>query len=226
MSIKNVTITTPTRQASEYLNGYLAQLDGLDYPLEHLRIVIVEGDSQDDTYSILSDWAKDRPHITLVKHDTGRPKYPSAVMPARFAHLADVFNTCLEAVDYSWSDYVVFSPADVIWGADILNRLLATGKAYVAPMYWMNGENRFYDIWGYTHPNITFGPFGREWYERVLRGQLTEMATVGGLVLIKADILRAGCRYAPANVDHGLCQQAQALGYTVWCDPTTDIWHR
>lgn len=226
MTSQNVTIVTPTRQAIDYIDDYLAQLDGIDYPVGRLRIIIVEGDSQDNTYGVLSEWAKDRSHVTLVKHNTGRPKYPSAVMPARFAHLADVFNTCLDAVDYDWSDYVMFSPADVIWGPDILRRLLATGKAYVAPMYWMNGENRFYDIWGYNHPHIEFGPFGREWYERMLKGRLTEMTTVGGLVLIKSDILKAGCRYAPGNVDHGLCQQVQAKGYTVWVDPTTDIWHR
>ena len=196
----------------------------LDYPRQQIRIIAVEGDSQDDTRQILSTWyAYDR-RVSLLTCNTGKPHYGNVVHPERFAVLAQVFNTALDAVDLDWSDYVVFTPSDVCFGRDILARLMAHDKDMIAPFFW-GADGLFHDTWGFTHGGQEFGKFGRDHVSSLYGDAPIEMDTVGGMVLMRADVLRAGCRYTASEVDRGLCKAAKAQGFTVWADPATYIHH-
>lgn len=218
----NVTICAPFRDGV-YLANFIEQVDALDYPHAQLRIVCVEGDSVDDTWEYLGDWAQEDKRVTLRKCDTGQRKYPSIVHPDRFALLAQVFNTALDAVDLIWSDYVLFTPSDVRFDADVLTRLLAHEVDMVAPMFWLG--DIFYDVWGMIYRGENFTHFTRQWAADNFKGALLEMDTIGGMILMHADVLRAGCRYTPAEVDQGLCREAQAEGFRCWLDTDTHIEH-
>lgn len=225
-SFSNVTIVTPMRDCAPILEQYRSRLETLDYPAERLRFVVCEGDSQDDTLALLNRWAMADRRVTVVTKTTGKPRYGSVVHPERFEVLATVFNAALAAVDLDWTDSVLFLPADILYHSDLLRRLLplieTPGVDIVAPFVWMNGQ--FYDTWGFTRGGASFAPFRVHIAETFKPGPVA-METVGGTVLIRGDVLRAGARYTVEEVDRGFCKQAAALGFGVWADPCTDVFH-
>lgn len=220
----NVTLCAPFRNNGLTLPWFVACVNTLTHPRDNLRVICVEGDSTDDTWEQLHRWAVADSRVTLVTCNTGRPKYPSIVHPERFALLARVFNTGLEAVDLEWSDYVLFTPSDVLFQPDTLARLLAHGKDMIAPFFWSR-HGKFYDTWGHTRQGRSFDGCDRDQVEALFGTQPIEMETVGGMVLMRSNVLRAGCRYTRDEVDRGLCKCARECGYSVWADPTTHIRH-
>ena len=227
MKDKHVTIVSPFRDSENIITHYRNQINQLDYPADDIRIIVVEGDSVDHTYSVLYGWALEDRRVTMVKCTTNAPKWPSIVSKERFAHLSVVFNAGLDAVDTKWSDYVLFLPSDVLYGPDLLKRLLSHEKDVIAPMFWTGPENsrRFYDIWGFRRDGEAFGPYPPAWYLAHVPQEPLEMDTVGGTNLMNINVIKTGCRYTAEEADHGLCKMAQAEGFTVWCDPTTHVVH-
>lgn len=224
----NVTICSPFRDSATGIAEYVRQLRLLDYDPAYLHYLCVEGDSKDDTWDELNEWWKRDARVDLVKCDTGKPKHGSYVDAERFATLATVFNAALDAVDYGWSDYVLFLPSDIRYSPDLLKRLLAVDEDIVSPFVWIclaGGSMVFYDSWAFSKDGIFWGALSQEYLTAHFGTQPMEMTTVGGVTLIKADVLRAGCRYTPDEVDRGLCKAAKAKGFTVWADPTTHVYH-
>lgn len=206
------------------MHRFVDCVTALDYPLELLRVIAVEGDSADNTPHILADWARFHGNVTVLKCDTGTPHYGSVVHPVRFATLAQVFNTALDAVDLEWSDYVLFTPSDVCFGRDVLTRLLAHDKDMIAPFFW-GQDGLFYDTWGFVREDASFGKFGKRAAMQMFGDGPVAMDTVGGMALIRSEALRAGCRYTAEEVDRGLCKCARSKGFGVWADPSTSIVH-
>lgn len=223
-----VTIVSPFRQnGAAYVEEYFKRAYSLTFQ-GRLRWVCVEGDSTDDTLTALQQQAADDPRITVVKCDTGKPRYGSVVSEERFKVLAAVFNTGLNAVDLEWSDYGLFIPSDVGYMPDLVDRLVSWQKPLIAPMFWANeGQHgRFYDLWGFCYKDKQFPPYTPAWFqEHYPNSEPFECETVGGVILMSRDVLAAGCRYTPEDVDHGLCWAAQAAGFGTWCDPTTHVVH-
>lgn len=222
-TFSNVTVVTPWRQRAGLVAQYQWQMSTLDYPPELLRFVFVENDSTDGTYEMLADWAADDERITLLKEDTGRRLYPSIVNAERFEIMAHVFNWGLEAVDYEWTDYVLFLPCDIRFGPDLLARLLAHKSPVVSPFVFQNGV--FYDIWAFSRNGHNFLPFAEGSTAHLFGDALIEMETMGGVTLIDADVLRAGVRYSTEDVDRGFMTAARAAGFSVWADPTLHVYH-
>ena len=220
----NVTIVSPMRDFADGLPAYRQRVTHLDHPADSLRFVVVEGDSTDNTRAALLAWASYEWRLDVAGCDTGQPRYGSIIDAARFRVLAQVFNAGLDAVDLAWSSHVLFLPCDVEFEQDLLGRLLARGLDLVAPFFWMPGGKHFYDTWGFIRDGQHFGNFHHT-YLPDYGTKPIPMDTVGGAILMRADILRDGARYTPEEVDHGLCKAAKALGYGVWADPTTHITH-
>ena len=217
-----VTIVSPWRDGMRVMLRYFDQIKALDWPHDDLRMVLVEGDSTDGTEAALRWWVAADPRARLVKCDTGKPRYGSVVHPERFAILATVFNAGLDAVDYEWTDYVLFLPCDITYQPDLLRRLVAHNAAVVAPLVFQNGV--FYDIWAFSKDGKNFGPFPRQFVDD-LDQTLTECDTMGGTMLIDADVLRAGVRYTTDEVDRGFTAKAKAMGYTLFADIKTHVEH-
>lgn len=224
MQPANVTICSPFRDSAAGINEYMNRIADLDYSFDARRYVWVEGDSVDDTARQLLYWAEDDPRVTLVRCNTGVPRHGSIVHPERFKALAQVFNAALDAVDLAWSDYVLFLPSDIVYSPDLLSRLLAHGAHIMAPFSWTE-YGRFYDTWGFTRRGEEFGRFTMASGRVAYGDEPIRMDTVGGTVLIRSDVLRAGCRYTPEEVDRGLCKAARAQGFLVWADPSTHVFH-
>lgn len=221
---ERVTIVSPMRDGAAGLPSFRARFEALDYPPAALRLVVVEGDSVDGTFVALLKWAAAEPRLTVIKSTTGLPRFGSVIDPVRFRALAQVFNAGLEAVDLTWSTHALFIPSDVAYEPDLVSRLLAHDKDLVAPFFWMPSGHRFYDTWGFIRDGQHFGNFPRS--ELAAYGDKPiQMDTVGGVILMRAEVLRAGARYTPEEVDQGLCKTACDLGFTVWADPTTHVTH-
>lgn len=224
----NVTICSPFRDAVGTIPAYLERVGVLDYPPDHLRFVFVEGDSKDATYHHLRHWAEQDERATLTKCDTGKPRYGSIVNAERFQVLAQVFNAGLDAVDYEWSDYVLFLPSDIRYEPDLLKRLIEADKDIMAPFVWIymgDGRTQFYDLWGFGRNGKNFAPFTQQAAKEIYGNEPIQMDMVGGTVLIKAAVLKLGCRYTEQDVDRGLCWDAQRLGFQVWAHPGISVHH-
>lgn len=221
----NVTVVTPMRDAERHLDRYFRQLALLDWPVDWLRVVIVEGDHTDNTAALVADWQRAAGRqATMIRFDTGSPKYGSVVNPDRFRTLAKVFNAGLDAVDLAWSDYVLFLPVDIEYVPDLLRRLEAWRVDVVAPLTFMNSA--FYDFWALSRDGHFYPPFREEDAEGIFGGRLTEMTTVGGTLLIDARVLRAGVRYGEAEVDRDFSRAAREAGFVLWLDPTMHVYHQ
>lgn len=220
---EHVTIVTPFRDSQQRVTPYWNRVTGLDYPSGLLRFVFVEGDSVDETLQALQALRDADRRVRIVEKSTGAPRFGSVIDPVRFQTLAAVFNAGLDAVDYQWTDYVLMLPCDIDFHPDLLRRLLMWSEDIVAPFVWQN--NRFYDTWGFSQNDIFWTDF--------IFGtgpahdtDLLLMTTVGCVKLIDADVLRAGARYTPEEVDRGLCKSAREKGYLVFADPTTNVFHQ
>lgn len=223
-----VTIVSPFRDYGVQLPDYVQRVQNLLWPAEALRVVCVEGDSTDDTWARLQTWALQDRRVSLVKCDTGKPRYGSVIDPERFAALAQVFNAGLNAADLDWGDFVLVLPSDIAYAPDLLQRLAAHSFDLVAPFVWLP-DGRFYDTWAFGRrvDGVVryYGNFPRGELGRLFGEGPVAMETVGGTLLIRADVLRAGCRYTADEVDRGLCRCAWAHGFKVWADPTTHVDH-
>lgn len=205
------------------LDAYRQRVEALEHPREQLRVVVVEGDSVDGTWTRLWEWAAQDHRVTVVKCDTGRPHYGSVVHAERFAILAQVFNAGLDAVDTEWSDYVLFVPVDIGFEPDLLQRLIAHGVDMVSPITWQG--DIFYDIWALSVGGRFYGNFSRREVPQLFPVGLTRATTIGGTMLMRAEVVASGVRYGAVDVDRGLCMQATARGYGLWFDPTTQVEH-
>lgn len=221
----HVTICSPFRDSEAIIDAYMDRLIRMQVEAMPVRFrrIFVEGDSVDDTWRKLMTWATNDISTKFVKCDTGAPHYGSVVDPERFRTLATVFNAALDAVDLEWSDYVLFLPCDIHYKPDLLQRLIAHDVDVVAPLVWSEGV--FYDTWAVGKDGQYFHKFTPEEAKQMFGEGLTEMDTVGGVVLIKASVLRSGCRYTSTEVDRGLCNMAKSKGFRVWLDSSTHVYH-
>jgi hypothetical protein len=211
---------------------FVQRFESLDYSVDALRIVCVEGDSVDDTAERLEAWAAVDRRVTVVTCDTGKARFGSVVDPERFSVLAQVFNAGLERVDLEWADYVMMLPADIFYEPDIVKRLVKRAEGVdvdvVCPLTWTLGppnRMRFYDLWALSEAGRFFGPFSPEFAEARWGGRLAEMTTVGGTLLAKAAVLQAGVRYTEDEVDRGFSARARRLGYRLWLDSGASVYH-
>lgn len=219
----NVTIVSPCRDAAHLFGAYRRRIDTLAHPYAALRVVLVEGDSADNTWARCWEWAAQDSRVTVVKRDTGKPHYGSIVHAERFEVLATVFNAGLDAVDTEWSDYVLFLPFDIRYEPDMLQRLLAHDVDMVAPLVWQGSV--FYDIWAFSRAGAFFVNFSRDHAARHFGDALMEMDTIGGTLLMRSEIVARGVRYGVTDVDRGLSRQAADMGYRLWADPATHVEH-
>ena len=223
----NVTIITPFRDEMKRIWQYMDRIARIEWPPACLRVVAVEGDSVDATWSALQEWRDEEgPDVTLVKCDTGRRRYGSVVNAERFQILATVFNAGLDAVDYEWSDWILMLPCDIVYGPDLVERLVTRAIEFrcdlLAPFVFQ--AHRFYDTWAFTQNGQTIGAFhqeqAKEWGDVPFR-----MDTVGGTLLMRATVPGVGVRYTPELVDRGFCISAHSRGFGVFADPATHVFH-
>jgi hypothetical protein len=245
---ERVLILTPAKDAARHLGTYLRGVYGLTYPRRLLSLAVLEGDSADGTYEL---FAQHMPELRgalrraeLYKKDfgyrlpPGLPRYAHHLQVRRRSVLAKSRNHLLfRALDDE--DWVLWLDADVVeYPADIVERLLATGKEIVQP-------NCVYEYGGTSFDLNAWRDQGRlHLHDLRAEGDLVPLDSVGGtMLLVRADVHRDGLvfpcfPYGLANPKvrtnnywtgeletEGLGIMASDLGVQCWGMPNLEIRH-
>ena len=197
-----VLILTPVKNAAHHLDTYFRGLLSLTYPRNLISIALLESDSTDGTFEVLSQHleilTQTYRRAELYKKDfgfhlpPGQPRYAAHFQVARRSILAKSRNQLLfRALDDE--DWVLWLDVDVIeYPCDIIQQLLATGKEIVQP-------NCVYEYGGTTFDLNAWRDQGRlHLHDLRSEGDLVPLHSVGGtMLLIKADVHRNGLIFPP-----------------------------
>lgn len=231
MTFPRIAIWSTFRDDSQNVIPYYERILELDYPQSLLRLYLVEGDSVDDTHQLLKDIETYDYRLSVVKHDTGQPRYSSVIDTERFRLLAKVNNVALNAiVRHKWAEIAVLIESDLIYQPDLLRRLLNSRpdpKAFISPMIWldMKGWYGFYDIWAYRLLRGDAFPTGsREWYGEHFPQVVFEVESTGSVIMLPMQALIDGCRYDDEAV-RGFCISGRMKGYQIYVDPNIHVIH-
>ena len=245
---EQVIILSPVKNAAPHLDSYFRGVYSLTYPRNLISIAFLESDSADGTGERISQRLGDLNatfrRAELFKKDfnfhlpAGQPRYAAHLQVERRSILAKSRNHLLfRALDDE--DWVLWLDVDVIeYPADIIERLLTTGKDIVTP-------NCVYDYGGYSFDMNAWRDHGRlHLHDLRAEGDLVPLHSVGGtMLLVRADVHRDGLIFpsfpyglANANIrtnnywmgeieTEGLGIMAMDLGVECWGMPNLEIKH-
>lgn len=212
-----------------YLARYFEQVatlrDALEARGDSLRLILLEGDSTDDTWRLLCDLVAEHGLAAqLLQCHHGGKVYDSVEAPQRFAQLARLWNEMLEHVPGDAGVYGHIE-SDLIWDAQTMLDLIAH-LAYVpaiAPMV-MDGPYSFYDVWGFRKDGVRFTkawPY-HEWLDRCC--DLVQVDSAGSVLFVRAELARKA-RYSDGEEIVGFCRDIYRYGGSIWLDPTLSVAH-
>lgn len=246
-----ILVLTPMKQAAAQLDRYFANLAALEQDPSDISLGFLVSDSPDGTAEAVRERlpslrARYR-RVTLIERDfdfavpPDLRRWSAAIQAPRRTVLARSRNHLLFGA-LADEDWVLWLDADVAsYPADVLTRLLDTGKSIVHPHCVVAPGDRSFD--------------GNAWREQgrvhmdALRGRhLVRLDSVGGtMLLVRADIHRdglvfpaypygTGSPYArPSNAvtghrggeleTEGLALMAKDMGHEVWGMPDLEIVH-
>jgi hypothetical protein len=239
-------ILTPVKDAADCVDDYCKRLRNLTYPHERISLGILESDSQDTTYADferrLPELRREFQSVGFWKRDFqfripfGIPRWAEPIQIQRRTILAKSRNHLLfRALDDE--DWVLWIDVDVVdYPADLIQRLIATGKDIVQPHCVLEYGGRTFDQNGWRDQGRIHLDDLRD------EGELVELDAVGGTVLlVRADVHRDGLifpafPYGRANPrirgnrgeseTEGLGIMAGDLGYRSWGMPRLEVLHR
>jgi glycosyltransferase involved in cell wall biosynthesis len=197
-----ILILTPVKDAEKYLDNYFKNLYQLSFPHKNISIGILEGDSIDDTFSIIMEklpklnkeffkanlWKKDFD----FKIPEDKPKWAGKYQKERRKILAKSRNHLLFRA-LGDEDWVLWLDVDLEeYPPDIIQKLLQTGKEIVQP-------HCVWDYGGKTYDLNAWRDKGKKHLQDLRhKGELVELHAVGGtMLLIQADIHREGLIFPP-----------------------------
>jgi hypothetical protein len=246
-----VLILTPMKTAGRHLESFFAGLEALTYPHHLLSLGVLEGDSDDDTFTRLEQLMPVAcPHFHskhLFKKDFGTvipphvPRHTAVYQSSRRAALARARNHLLFNSLRS-QDWVLWLDVDVIaYPADIIQRLIALDLDIVHPHCVQTYGGATFDRNAWLDQGRT--------YMQDLRGRgRVRLESVGGtMLLVRADRHRDGLVFPPffygaqsrwARTPHpmrgplvgeieteGLALMAKDMGVECWGLPDLEILH-
>jgi hypothetical protein len=150
---QRVLILTPVKDAAHHLDRYVAGLDRLTYPRAALSLGLLESDSRDSTFELLSSRLprlRERfRRVTLLQHTfdfhmpPGVPRWAASHQLKRRTVLARSRNRLLSGALRD-EDWVLWLDVDVVdYPPDVIERLLATGRELVTPALRRNAGRAY-----------------------------------------------------------------------------------
>lgn len=184
-----------------YLPRYFEQMLKTSERFEKMRVVVLEGDSTDQTRELLELAREQAPthptapfQLDVVRYDTGGPYWPSVDHEDRWRQLATCWNRCL--AELQPTQYAVCVESDLVWDVETLSRLLELiGEWHVVyPLLWSTQDDVLYDIWGFRKNGLRFSPsppHHPEWDG----SPVFQVDTGGGMIVTTGDVM-AKARWA------------------------------
>jgi len=221
------------------LGRFVRQIDALDWPDDAMRLYLIEGDSRDHTYDELCKWQRGSGRdIVVMQHHLGHTPKGSVTDPDRMIDCSTVGSRAVwSALLDGWAQYILWIESDLIWGPQLLSKLIATRVDIVAPWVavehppthntdhaWLEANKRkgsvLYDTWSFRQlpDGATFDR------EQPPPSEPFPLYSAGSCLLMTARAARAGV-HASDRAIVGWCEQARRAGYRVWCDPRVRVWH-
>lgn len=213
------------------LSQYRQRVNALDYPPELLRFYLSEGDSRDNTWTELNQWADEDERIVPVQKHTGRPRISHSPSPERMITLATTGNAAWDMIARdAWGEYALMLESDLIYTPDLLRCLITRipeDAAALAPMIWLSvgGNFRFYDVWAFRRNGQLFEPYPPAWYAQKLGEQPVEIDSAGSVILFRMAYIKEGARLSETSAVVGMCDQIRGMGGKIYCDPETHVIH-
>lgn len=215
------------RQGSWWLQKYLEQLDGLDYPERLLRYAFVEGGSTDNSREVLLDWLKTKKDVFYRQIDMPKNLGPGTHLDQLrrrmwFSgnHARQLLRQDMQGVNPV--DYIFICDCDVVSiPSSLLKKLVALDVDVVAPYIYVKPPEG-------QEPKIFFDTWAFRWISRKPDPEtgLLPMNSVGACpVLIKAEVVKA-VDYWGKEAIVGFCKEAREKGFKIWSYPEMHCLHR
>lgn len=245
--MRTIALGSIFRNSTRYLPRYFDQLERTDHVLTsagyHLRPILVEGDSTDDTYWQLANYLPRRfplRHI-LVCRNHGGPAFGSVDDPQRWHQLSYASNGVCDNLTAD-IDALIYVESDLLWAPETILALLTHLERIpeitaVAPMCFVARDNRldtppgnFYDTWGFRRNGVNFSPTPP--YHPCLAERhdnasgLARVDSVGSCIAVRGDIaIHPDVRFQPEDCFVGYCRTIYAAGGSIYVDPDLEVRH-
>lgn len=221
----SVNIVSLVRQNTPYLKSYFNQIESLTENFCTIKsIVLVHDHLDEDSLSPLFVARQQDKRFHFVPEIVWGN--PMRTLEEKTIQWAAIGNQGFEKALETESDYILWVESDLCFPFDLLDQLIPLNLDVVAPIVYL-GIN-FYDSWGFRDLEgrkiYNFSPVpGKGFFDGPI-----ELSSVGSCVLFKSEIFKNSIRFRGPYENGllaGICQDARALGYRVWADPTTCISH-
>lgn len=223
----NLAILSLFRNSMWYLDNYIRQVADLEWDGE-VFVYAVEGDSKDETPLKLNAWVKTG-MVRVITYNHGYRNFGSTQNPIRLRELARCANVGLDAIaEDHWADVVWFVDSDYRWQPNTATRLWAHGKRAIAAYPMVDSGSRgnfFYDTWGWSWKGRPFRQWGPPYHPFIKGDGIHQVDTVGGNLMLDAELVYNGARKSEAEAIRGLCKAVTARGVEIYGDASTQIWH-
>ena len=149
MEVSSVCIIGCCRNIEPYLKNVLQNIDIISTWWKDYRIVIVENDSNDNTFDILSEWAKTKnDKCELIKEYNLDQRFPE-----RSIRLAYVRNILLDKVPRNF-DYMLMVDMDDVFANEIKKESFESCFLLKDWSIITANSKYYYDIWALRIPGI------------------------------------------------------------------------
>lgn len=213
------------RDATHYLPTYVKQIEALvDQADQRVRVLCVEGDSQDGTYDGLRAYGFD-----VLKVEHGGPRFGSVDNPVRWRQIAAVCNVLLAAMvrEQEPNEPAVYVESDLLWQPETMMRLVANLDVVpaCATMSLRAGTNTFYDSWGTRGLDGTHYQWAPPHHQDLVGAtSLIPIESAGSCFALRADVLPL-VQFSPVTCIRGVGETLRQNGHDLYIDPKLAVYH-
>jgi len=205
-------VGVPVKNGGFWLPKFLTDLEQLE---DVSRVVFLYGKSDDSTLAILKDYKVGSKHKISIYNEPPLQKAYSA------HQIGKIYEDFQELLQNGKESHFLLIDCDITsFPPDLITRLKKHDKDIIAPYVWTHGHvpDKFFDIYCFRVDGCRFHPFNPPQPDKPMQVQ-----SVGSCYLAK----RAAFAFTPyGNRPHiSFCAKAMEMGFEVWADPTTKIYH-
>ena len=215
------------RNSTPYLDRYFGLVGELQELLDRKRVgltlLLVEGDSTDNTWNELARRMESSFDGMLIKRSHHGPMWGSVDVPERWKALAWCCNGVMDMV--TDEDALIYVESDLLWKPETMIDLLGhlyEGYHAVAPMS-MHSSGRFYDIWGHVKNGKQF-EFDPPYHPDLDGTRMVEVDSAGSCVVMQGRVARVS-RFGSTDCIRGLGRSIRANGFSLWLDTNSFVVH-